>query len=313
MPKILCKSLRKDGQPCQGLGQPDLDGYCIAHAAPEKVWEWRSRGGKASSTAARADKRIPERLRGAIDKVNQGMDDLQEGKIEPAALSAISRSARVLIDLYRLADEEMELIRGEETAIAVAQVGGGFGDPELLDQADAIAAWQNQYRIDSLILQGLVTLQRDKTQNVQESLVPVLTSAGRQRYRYQRLSKYTQSDIDMLKDLAESSELGGEQLPAVLIDLYKMRTTLEETLTDFAPDSDPVLDPLTGQPLNQLPEGVKPATVPVATPDQSEQAAKELQDLLLQVNELNREVEILYEKQFGQPFDIRYELGDEDD
>ena len=66
MSKIPCKSLRKDGQPCQGLGQPNLDGYCIAHASPEKVWEWRSRGGRASSAAARADKRIPERLRGAI-------------------------------------------------------------------------------------------------------------------------------------------------------------------------------------------------------------------------------------------------------
>lgn len=313
MPKTFCKSLRKDGQPCQGLGQPDLDGYCIAHAAPEKVWEWRSRGGKASSAAARADKRIPERLRGAIEKVNQGMDDLLEGKIEPAALSAISRSARVLIDLYRLADEEMELIRAEETALAVAQVGGGFGDPELLDQADAIAAWQNQYRIDSLILQGLVTLQRDETQDAQESLVPVLTPAGRQRFRYQRLSKYTQSDIDMLKDLAQDTELGGEQLSAVLVDLYKMRTTLEDVLTDFAPEPDPVLDPLTGQTLNQLPDGVKPATVPVANPEQSEQAAKRLKDLLLQTNELNREVEALYEDQVGQPFDIRYELPDEND
>ncbi len=313
MPKTFCKSLRKDGQPCQGLGQPDLDGYCIAHAAPEKVWEWRSRGGKASSTAARADKRIPERLRGAIEKVNQGMDDLLEGKIEPAALSAISRSARVLIDLYRLADEEMELIRAEETALAVAQVGGGFGDPELLDQADVIAAWQNQYRIDSLILQGLVTLQRDETQDAQESLVPVLTPAGRQRFRYQRLSKYTQSDIDMLKDLAQDTELGGEQLPAVLVDLYKMRTTLEDVLTDFAPDADPVLDPLTGQTLNQLPDGVKPATIPVANPEQSEQAAKRLKDLLLQTKELNREVEALYEDQVGQPFDIRYELPDEND
>ena len=313
MPKTFCKSLRKDGQPCQGLGQPDLDGYCIAHAAPEKVWEWRSRGGKASSAAARADKRMPERLRGAIEKVNQGMDDLLEGKIEPAALSAISRSAKVLVDLYHLVDEEMELIRDEEAALAAAQVVGGLGVPDLLDKADAIAAWQNQYRIDSLIAQGLVTLECEDKRNTAEAPVPVLTAAGRQRFRYQRLTKHTQEKIDTWRDLTSDYDHDSEVLPAALYHLYMMRTSLEEALTDFAPDADPVLDPLTGQTLNQLPDGVKPATVPVANPDQSERAAKGLQDLLLQANELNREVEVLYEKQFGRPFDIRDELPDEDD
>ena len=106
-----CKSLKKDGTPCRGNGLDQLDGYCIAHAPADKAWEWRSRGGKASSAAARADKRIPERLRHAIDKVSTGMDQVLEGKLEPAALSAISRAAKVLIELYRLADHEMDLIR----------------------------------------------------------------------------------------------------------------------------------------------------------------------------------------------------------
>ena len=75
------------------------------------------------------------------------MDQVLEGKLEPAALSAISRAAKVLIELYRLADHEMDLIRSEETAAAAAQVAGAAGDPELLDAAAAIAAWQDQYRI----------------------------------------------------------------------------------------------------------------------------------------------------------------------
>ncbi len=75
-------------------------------------------------------------------------------------------------------------------------------------------------------------------------------------------------------------------LPAALYRLYMIRMSLEEALTDFVPDADPVLDPLTGQILNQLPDEVKPATVPVANPHQSEQAAKKLQDLLLQTNVL---------------------------
>ena len=91
-----------------------------------------------------------------------------------------------------------------------------------------------------------------------------------------------------------------------------MRTTLEEVLTDFAPGSAPVLDALSGQTLSQLPAGVKPATVPVASPEESEQVAKSLQDLLLQANELTREVEVLYEKQIGRTFDIRDELPEEE-
>ena len=240
------------------------------------------------------------------------MEDVFEGEIEPAALSAICRAAKVLIDLNRLADEEMELIRDEESAAAAAQVAGGFGDPAVLDSAAAIAAWQNQYRTDSLIDQGLVTLESVDTQDANEPPVPVLTAAGRQRFSYQRLTKYTQEKIDDLRNAAGYTKPGGEQLPTVLVELYQMRTTLEEVLTDFAPGSAPVLDALSGQPLSQLPAGVKPATVPVASPEESEQAAKSLQDLLLQANELTREVEVLYEKQSGRLFDIRDELPEEE-
>lgn len=312
MPRKLCKALRKDGQPCQGFGQAKLDGYCIAHAPADKVWAWRSRGGKASSTAARADKRMPDRLRGTIEKLTKGMDDLIAGEIDPAALSALSRAARVLVSLYRLSDEEMDLIRAEESAAAVAQVSGGFGDPALLEQADAIVSWQNQYIIDSLIRQGLVTLLDEETQDANGSPLIVLTVSGRQRFRYQRLTTYKQENIDELKTVAGFTDIEGAQLPAVLVDLHKIRTHLEELLTDCAPGSPPVLDPLTGQALSQLPYGVKPATVPVAGPEEAEQAVQEIQDLLLKANELTTEVEAVYQKQYGRPFDIRDELPDED-
>ena len=80
-----CKSLKNDGTPCRGNGLDQLDGYCIAHAPAGKAWQWRSRGGKASSAAARADKRIPDRLRRAIEKLSTGMDQVLEGKLAPAA------------------------------------------------------------------------------------------------------------------------------------------------------------------------------------------------------------------------------------
>ena len=68
MSKTLCKSVRKDGSPCQGRGLKKYDGLCIAHGpAPDQVHEWRSLGGKNSATAARLDKRMPERLKDMID------------------------------------------------------------------------------------------------------------------------------------------------------------------------------------------------------------------------------------------------------
>ena len=313
MPKTRCKALRKDGEPCQGLGQEQFGGYCIAHAPADIVWEWRSKGGQASSAAARADKRLPDRLRGTVEMLTKGMEELAAGETEPAALSAMSRAARELVNLYRLADEDMELIRAEETAAAVAQVAGGFGDPELLEQAEEIVAWRRQYMLDALIKQGLVTLDREETQNADDPPAYVLTAAGRQRFRYQRLTAFTQEKIDELRELAEYTDADGEQLPIVLIDLFEMRTKLEELLTDFAPDAPPVLDPLSGQPLNQLPTGVRPASVPVAGPGESAQIAKAMQDMLLQVNELYAETGALYEKHYGEPFDIRQELGREDE
>ena len=307
-----CKSLKKDGTPCRGNGLDQLDGYCIAHAPADKAWEWRSRGGKASSAAARADKRIPERLRHAIERVSTGMDQVLEGKLEPAALSAISRAAKVLIELYRLADHEMDLIRSEETAAAAAQVAGAAGDPELLDAAAAITAWQDQYRIDALIDQGLVAPEPVATQDADQPQARVLTAAGRQRFGYQRLTKYTRRDIDVCRELVIDNPSERHDMPVALYDLYFIRKNLNELLTDCAPASPPVVDALTGQPLSRLPVAVIPATVPIVGPGQAAQAAADLQDMLQHANKLTRQIEDLYEKRYGDPYDYEEEMEEEE-
>ena len=91
-----CKSLKKDRTPCRGNGLEQLDGYCIAHTPAGKAWQWRSRGGKASSAAARAHKRIPDRLRRAIEKLSTGIDQVLEGKLEPATTTAAAVARRQL-------------------------------------------------------------------------------------------------------------------------------------------------------------------------------------------------------------------------
>ena len=74
---------------------------------------------------------------------------MQEGNLDPAAYSAMCRGAKAMADLYRLADEEMELIRNEETEAAAMEVVGAHGDPAILTAAAKISAEQNQYRLES--------------------------------------------------------------------------------------------------------------------------------------------------------------------
>ena len=295
MPKTLCKGVKRDGTPCQGNGLPRFDGYCIAHAPAEKTRQWRSRGGKASASAARNDKRIPERLRNVIQALAEGIFDVREGKLDPAAFSAMCRGAKVLADLYRLADAEMELIRNEETEAAAAEVVGGHGDLAILNAAAAITARQDRYRLESLVDQGLVTLDLENTQDADQPPEPVLTDAGRRRLGYQRLTAYSQADIDQLKDVLMRNILTRSQLPAVLNSLVKMRTSMQEAMADLARDPVPARDALTGHTLSQLPAGVKVGPVPAANPGEAESATKILEEQLLQVKELAREFNEMYE------------------
>ena len=128
MARTPCKGIKKDGTPCQGHGLPQYDGLCIAHGpTPDQTHQWRSLGGQNSSTAARLDKRTPERLKNAIDLINDGIVQVAQGEMDPARLIAMSRGAKALIDLCNFADQDMETIRREETEQAAAQFLGVQG------------------------------------------------------------------------------------------------------------------------------------------------------------------------------------------
>ena len=182
MAKTLCKSFKRDGSPCQGQGLEQFDGYCIAHAPADQTRAWRARGGQASSTAARADKRIPERQQVVIQALTEGMLAVQEGTLSPAAYSAMCKGAKEVREYYLLADKEMEAIRTEETQAAAEEIAGAHGDLAILAAADTFTAQQNQYRIDSLIDQDLATC--DSPQTDDRPAEYVLTDEGRKRFDF---------------------------------------------------------------------------------------------------------------------------------
>ena len=57
-----CKGIKKDGTPCRGNGNEQLEGYSIAHGAPEKTRAWRVRGGENSSPNASAPSSRPSQM-----------------------------------------------------------------------------------------------------------------------------------------------------------------------------------------------------------------------------------------------------------
>ena len=298
MAKILCKSVKSDGTPCQGQGLEQFDGFCIAHAPTLKTHAWRSRGGKNASNAARADKRIPERLRVAIEALEKGLLKVQQKELEPAAYAAMCRGAKAMADLYRLADLEMEQIRREETQAAAAEITGGHGDLELLAAAAEITAQESRFRIQSLITQRLVQLDQSGSEN--EPAGYVLTDAGRRRFGLQQGVSYTQDDIDLIQALLERPLVHRDQCIAARKTLSEMRAAIEDAIADLA--RDPVLDPITGQPLSQPPAGVKSGALYPADPADSadpESVTKALKKQRQQVLRLARVLEFRYKMELG--------------
>ena len=270
MTKTTCKSAKQDGSPCKGQGLEQFDGYCIAHGPADKTRERRAGGGKASATpatAARADKRIPERLQGVINALTEGMIQVQEGTLSPAAYSSMCKGAKELREYHRLADEEMEQIRAEESQAAAAE----------------IVAHQNQDSSQAPVDQGLA--EPEPTDEEDEPAENVLTDQGKRPLDYPRHTTYTQKDIDGLRNLVEHTFLSDSKLPEVLESLIETRAAIKETLANL-PNPAPPLNPLTGQPLKEIPAGVQTGLPHVANPAGTEPSRETLDYQLRQVDKL---------------------------
>ena len=297
MAKTPCRGVRKDGTPCRGNGLKQLDGYCIAHASPEKTRAWRVRGGQNSSTAARADKRIPERLRDAINEVRAGMTAVKEGTMSPAAYNAICRGANTLVKLYQAADTEMDEVRAEESAAAAAEVYGLQGDLDVLKTADKLAGQHERYRLDSLIDQGLVSIEGPSANQTDDSLLeigPALTFEGRRRFGYPVQNSYNPLLLEVVEEKLTSEHHNEKSLDNLVTVLAGAGITLEEAKDDLERLAFPP-DPLTGQPYRRVPPGIKTGPWPYDDADGDPVAAIDKQldritDIVAKVGEVWEEV-----------------------
>ncbi len=268
MSKMLCKGIRKDGSPCRGNGLEQYDGFCIAHGpAPDQAHEWRSKGGKNSSTAARLDKRMPETVKNDLDMIENAMQLVLQGELDPAALNSMCRGAATRMSLLRFGNEEMTEIRAEELQSAAAQVVGVHGNLDILKKAEEIAAQHNRHRIDSLIAQGLAERKQeaeDEPENV------VLTTEGLDRFDHRFKSEYTQQDIDHWTTMEESYKHSIQSRQSAKKRVLELRDELEEALEDLehGPEPEPPpLDPVTGRYMTDIPTGVSTGYDPDPDPE----------------------------------------------
>jgi len=286
MARTPCKGIKKDGTPCQGHGLPQYNGLCIAHGpTPDQTHQWRSLGGQNSSTAARLDKRIPERLKGAIDQIDDGIVQVAQGTMEPAALTAMCRGAKALVDLYRLADQDMDTIRSEETEQAAAEITGIPGNLDLLETIDDVSARQDQYRSQSLVDQGLAELvpSSDPHQPPQT----VLTEEGRRRFGYRRACTITQKEIDDWHEVLDDIRtISYDERCDRVQKLVAIHSSVLDAREDLTLEPSPPTDPLTGQPMTEPPACVKASLTSKYDAPSAAPSAEFLENRLNQVTDL---------------------------
>ena len=282
-----CKGLQMDGAPCQAEGHRDLDGYCIAHSPAKERHTFRVNRG-SESIACRIDRRVPERLKGMIDLLTEGMQAVREGQLSPAAYNAICHGAKELRTYYKMADAEMEEIRAEEDHAAAVAMAGGHGDLKILNTAAAIQEEQNQYTLDSLAQQGLAEVKQPSDPD--KPTTAVLTEEGRHRFGFRPQSAYTQEDLDNLKNDALQYRFRKQDLPHLIDLTVDMREEMEAALTELTSDPEaapePPCDPLTGLPMDKPPARAKTGVEP--TPEEVETDPEVLADQVRQVEDLIR-------------------------
>jgi len=256
--KTLCTGIRKDGQPCQANGLAKYNGLCLAHGAPpEQSHSWRALGGKNSAAAVRRDNRMPAQLKEAIDMVRDSMDRLAQQEPTPAACNAICRCAQTLINLRRRADEEMELIRAEETQDAAAVIAGAHHNLDLLEAAADINAGQDRFRSEALVEQGFADF--DEPASPDELPQVVLNDKGRRRFGFYNLGA-VQKHLKNVDGMLGKHEQGVAEAPDLGIanDLLELlEENVEESLSELARVNPAPVDPLTGQPFTTVPASVK--------------------------------------------------------
>ncbi len=105
-----CLGIRADGSPCQTRVLVD-GAYCFAHAPGRDAEraEARQRGGKGRSSAARLRGLMPPRLVGVYDVLEQALNDVIDGGLDPRQATAAAALARAMVATLQAGELEERL------------------------------------------------------------------------------------------------------------------------------------------------------------------------------------------------------------
>jgi len=128
---VKCRGKNKDGGPCNAMPRPGSP-WCMWHDPDlaESRAQWASRGGKGTSTEAKARRTLKagvltaDDLRARLGVVFMGV---VLGRIEPAVGTAAATTARALLDVARVADVEQQVAQIRRDMAEFAQRRGGSG------------------------------------------------------------------------------------------------------------------------------------------------------------------------------------------
>src|SRR5439155_13952513 len=100
-----CGATAKNGQPCSG--RPSGSGFCFAHdpALSATRESARVRGGKNSSSRARFEKLMPERLRPTFELLEKAVNEVYEGRLAPQRASAMASLAGTMVKIIKAGEK----------------------------------------------------------------------------------------------------------------------------------------------------------------------------------------------------------------
>ena len=92
-----CSATRADGAPCSAPAT--AEGLCFAHspALRERTAQARRTGGRNRSSLVRAERMLPDDMRGVLDRLLQAMEKVHQGVLKPAQGQALARLAATYV------------------------------------------------------------------------------------------------------------------------------------------------------------------------------------------------------------------------
>ena len=119
-----CTTIKANGERCRGVsieGSP----HCFAHAPEmrDRKIAGNAKGGRHKSSMVRLERMMPARLAPVYERLEEVLDQLHKGKLDPRIAMAMSSVTRTMVALVQAGELEERLREVEEAVKQQEQDG----------------------------------------------------------------------------------------------------------------------------------------------------------------------------------------------